>query len=89
MTAGSIQSASARESLQGLFGAAQGGLERLPLLRQALERTGPACAEEARAMAAAAIASRVPPRQYPTAWTRFAPVIAVAAPMAASRPWMR
>jgi flagellar motor switch protein FliM len=53
MTAGSIQSASARESLQGLFGAAQGGLERLPLLRQALERTGPACAEEARAMAAA------------------------------------
>ena len=53
MTAGSIQSASARESLQGLFGAAQGGLERLPLLRQALERTGPACAEEVRSLAAA------------------------------------
>jgi|SoiMethySBSTD1v2_1073268.scaffolds.fasta_scaffold08615_9 flagellar motor switch protein FliM len=55
MTAGSIQSASARESLQGLFGAAQGGLERLPLLRQALEGTGPACAEEVRAMAAAPV----------------------------------
>jgi flagellar motor switch protein FliM len=53
MTAASTQAASARESLQGLFGAAQGGLERLPLLRQALERTGPACAEEARSVAAA------------------------------------
>src|SRR5437867_7298790 len=53
MTAASTQAASSRESLQGLFGAAQGGLERLPLLRQALERTGPACAEEARSVAAA------------------------------------
>jgi flagellar motor switch protein FliM len=53
MTVGSTQQASARESLQGLFGAAQGGLERLPLLRQALERTGPACAEDVRSLAAA------------------------------------
>jgi flagellar motor switch protein FliM len=53
MTAGSTQLASARESLQGLFGAAPGGFERLPLLRQALDQTGPACAEEMRAMVAA------------------------------------
>jgi len=53
MTVGNTQQASARESLQGLFGAPQGGLERLPLLRQALERTGPACAEDLRGLAAA------------------------------------
>jgi flagellar motor switch protein FliM len=34
------------ESLRGLLGAARGGFERLPLLRQALERVGPACSED-------------------------------------------
>lgn len=52
MTASPTQPAPlTRESLQGLFGAAQGGLERLPLLRQALERMGPACTEEVRSVA--------------------------------------
>ena len=52
MTASGTQSTLTRESLQGLFGAAQGGLERLPMLRQALEQTGQACAEEIRNVAA-------------------------------------
>jgi flagellar motor switch protein FliM len=53
MTAGSIQPALTRESLQGLFSGAQGGVERLPMLRQALERTGAACAEDFRSVAGA------------------------------------
>src|SRR5262245_27299671 len=53
MAAGGTQLASAREGSGGLFGAAQGGFERLPLLRQALDQAGPACAEEMRAIAPA------------------------------------
>jgi flagellar motor switch protein FliM len=53
MTASSTQPAPlTRESLQGLLGASQGGFERLPLLRQALERVGPACTEDIKAIAA-------------------------------------
>jgi flagellar motor switch protein FliM len=51
MTAASTQLANAIDSLKGLFGGAQGGVERLPMFRQLLEEASAACAEDVRALA--------------------------------------
>ncbi len=51
MMASGTRSASAREGLQWLAGG-QSGVERLPMLRQALERTGATCAEDFRSVSA-------------------------------------
>jgi flagellar motor switch protein FliM len=51
MTGAGSATALAGAGLQVLFAAREGGLEQLPLLREALEKTGAACAEEVRGIA--------------------------------------
>ncbi len=51
MTGAGSETARAGAGLQGLFGVPQDRLEQLPLLREALEKTGSACVEEVRGIA--------------------------------------